>query len=128
RVVAGVHGDAVQPRGEGGISAEPREVAVAGQERVLRGVAGVVRVPQHPVGQVVHAAFVALHQMGEGLLLALLEASDELRVRLLHPGGTGHEDPWREISAMAAANRPWSGARPVIQTRIPEVLTGSMVI
>ena len=92
-VVAGIERDTVQPRGERGIPPEPPQVAEAGEEGILCGVARVLGIPEHTVGEVVDAPLVPLHQDGKRLFLSLLKAADEDRIGQLCRCRFGHEGP-----------------------------------
>src|SRR2546430_10557012 len=108
-VVTGVDRDPVQPRGELGFTTKPVEVAEAREEGLLGGVAGVLGVAEHPVGEVVDAPLVPLHQVGKRLLVTTPGPPNQLRVRRVRTLWGAHAGPWTATSATSAANRPPSG-------------------
>ena len=88
-VVAGVHGDPMEPRREGGVASEAAELPERGEEGVLRRIGGFLGVAQDPQAQVVDARAVALDEDLEGLGAAVLESPDEQLVGL---GGSHRVD------------------------------------
>src|SRR6266542_5716030 len=135
-VVARVDGDPVEPRREGGIPSERRQMPEAGEEYVLCGVASILRPSQHAVRQVVYTTLVPLHEHDEGVLVAGLEAGDQRLIRgfrgpgarthpRLPPGAALHglwpihRGPSTVTWAIDAAKRPSSEASRVIQIRRP---------
>src|SRR4029453_5507707 len=109
-VGGGVHGDPVQPGGEGGRPAEAGGLAEGGQERLLGGVLGVLAVAEDPQAEAVDAALVAGHQLAEGPGVAAQVGGEEgLVARAVHDR--------RPASAIPMRYPPPSWGRSVNQTR-----------
>jgi hypothetical protein len=79
-VGGGVHGDAVQPGGEGGLLPEARGAPQRGHEGLLGGVLSVLAVAEHAQADAVHAALVPAHQLPEGVPVPPQVRSQQLLV------------------------------------------------
>ena len=76
-VEASIGDDAVHPRAEGGVAAEPRQPPPGADEGVLHGLLGVRGVAQHLVRQRQHRRAVAVHQDGERVVVAFAGPRDQ---------------------------------------------------
>jgi len=85
-VVAGVDGDPVHPRGERRVAAELGELAEHRQERVLRGISGIVAIAEDPESDVEDARLMAFDEHGERSLVSGEVPADEVLVGF----GSGH--------------------------------------
>ena len=81
-VVAGVHGDPMQPRREGRVATEPVDLPQHREERVLGDVGRGLGIAQDPQAERVDAMLVPSDQVGEGVGVACSEAPDEILVAL----------------------------------------------
>jgi hypothetical protein len=79
-VQAGVHGDAVQPGGDGGPALEGVGTPVGGDQGVLDGVGGFLPVPQNTQGDGPEPVAVAAYDLTEGVRIAGDMASEEFPV------------------------------------------------
>jgi len=67
-----VEGDAVNPRGQGGIAAEGSHAAIHLEEDVLRDLLGVFLVPEIAEGKLVDFRTVCIRKVGQGAVVAVL--------------------------------------------------------
>ena len=97
-VGGGVHGDPVQPGGEGGRPAEAGRSAQGAQERLLGGVLGVLPVSEDPQAEAVDAALVAGDQLAEGPGVAAQMGGEEgLVARVAHDVSVTFATPPRNL-------------------------------
>lgn len=65
-----VAGQAVEPGGKARLPPEGGQAPPGGEERLLGGVPGVLRIAAHPQGQIVYLFLVERHQLGESVLVS----------------------------------------------------------
>ena len=81
-----IHDDPVEPGGELRLAPELPNRPVRRQKGLLHDIAGLIIVPQHPVGDVQHAFLMALDEDLEGIRIALLAQQDNTCVLVIgHP-------------------------------------------
>ena len=76
-VQTGVHGDAVDPGGKGGLALKTGNGAIDAQHRLLKAILRILPMPAHAQGDRVHAPLLRCHQLGKRLTIALRGPLDE---------------------------------------------------
>src|SRR5574337_2135218 len=81
-VEAQVHDDPVQPRGQAGATIKPTQISIHLYKGLLRHVARILRIPGHPISQIVHLPLAPPDQFIERRPIALQESIDQFEIRL----------------------------------------------